>query len=131
MLKFQDRLSQRVIYSAAMIGILGLWQFGSTVLQACREALSWLVSLNPELDFDLEEDFIAKAMASAESSGPGTEFMTEHQITLNDFEDKMIRCVMCDGRFKWEDLVIAECSGGHRYRESTNHLYIYDGYMGV
>jgi len=117
-LKARDSFSHRIIYSSAMVGIVGLWQFGEKLLEPCCEALRWLQSQNPQLDFGWEQQFIATAIDLGKGNVMAQEVMAEQRTALIGLEDKMTRCVLCEGSFKWEDLTIAECSGGHRYRES-------------
>jgi len=122
-LKARDPFSHRIIYSAAMVGIVGLWKFGATLLEPCREALRWLQSQDPRLDFEWEQQFIATAIDLGRSDGVAQDVVTKQQTALTELEDKMTRCVLCEGSFKWEDLTIAECSGGHRYRKSSIFRY--------
>lgn len=116
-LKPTDLQSQQIIYSISMIGIVGLWQVGNAVLEPCQEALSRLSSQRHQLDFEWEQNFIAKAKNHAEH-----ELTTEECAVLGGLKDKMMHCTVCGGSFRWEDLVVAECSGGHRYRKNALSL---------
>ena len=116
-LKATDPFSHRIVYSAAMVGIVGLWKFGATLLEPCRETLRWLQSQDPQLDFEWEQQFIAMAIDLGRGNDMAQDVMTKQRTALAELEDKMTRCVLCEGSFKWEDLTIAECSGGHRYRK--------------
>ena len=113
-LKPADLQSQQIIYSASMVGIVGLWHIGDALLGPCQDALSWLNSQRHQLDFLWEQDFITKANDQV-GHGP-TE---EECVALGGLNDKMMHCTICGGSFRWEDLVVAECSGGHRYRKNS------------
>ncbi|KAF8421488.1 hypothetical protein EV426DRAFT_575817 [Tirmania nivea] len=114
-LRARDPFSHRIVYSAAMVGIVGLWIFGPTLLEPCREALRWIQSQDRQLDFEWEQQFITTVINLGKGNEIAQEFMNEQRTALTELEDKMTRCVLCNGTFKWEDLTIAECSGGHRY----------------
>jgi len=122
-LQARDAFSRRIVYSVAMVGIVGLWKFGATLLEPCREALRWLQSQDPQLDFEWEQQFITTAIDLGKGNEMAQDAMTEQRTALPELEDKMTRCVLCEGSFKWEDLTIAECSGGHRYRKSSIFRY--------
>lgn len=119
MLKPADLQSQQIIYSASMIGIVGLWQVGDAILGPCQEALSWLNSERNQLNFGWEQNFIARAKDSARNG-----FTVEERAILGGLKDKMMHCTICGGSFRWEDLVVAECSGGHRYRKNAPPLFL-------
>ncbi|RPB20572.1 hypothetical protein L211DRAFT_812968 [Terfezia boudieri ATCC MYA-4762] len=127
-LKARDPLSRRIVYSAAMIGIVGLWRFGATLLEPCWETLRWLQSQDSQLDLEWEQQFIASAIDLEKGNEMAQDVLTKQLAALTELEDKMTRCVLCEGSFKWEDLTIAECSGGHRYpRCAITYLPIQSG----
>ena len=117
-----DDLSRKVVYTTAIIGAMGLWQFaGGALLGICRDSLRNLQGQVEGLDLKVEMSFIEERIAeriSTHAAGIEESKLGEDQRELlRTLKDQLTKCKECHGVFQWEDLKVAECSGGHRYRK--------------
>lgn len=125
----ESMLSKRMLYSVACIGILGLYNL-RPVLEAARDALSWLSGVNEtptsgageaessSVDVTTELQIVERRVADldvierGDDDGSG---LVEIRAKDKGFTSKFEKCTLCGEGMVWTDLRLAECTQGHRF----------------
>lgn len=128
----RSRLSIRIIYSLACIGILGLYDF-RYVVELARDAFVWLSRLkempgggadtmskdmNISMDVKTELAISERRISDLEVIEQGWDDgsgLQEIRDKDKGFTSRLEKCTLCGEGMTWSDLRMAECSQGHRF----------------